>query len=111
MLNQIVLVGKLVKDVELEEKENGRKLANITIAIPRCFKNLQGEYETDFIDVLLQDNVAKNTADYCRKGDIIGVRGSLQSSTNEKEDGTKEFKIEVVADRVTFLTSKKSNED
>ena len=48
MLNQVVLVGRLVKDPELVETENNKKISRITIAIPRSFKNMNGEYETDF---------------------------------------------------------------
>ena len=48
MLNQVVLVGRLVRDPELKELENGNKLSNITLAVPRSYKNVNGEYETDF---------------------------------------------------------------
>lgn len=48
MLNQTVLVGRLVKDPELNETENGNKVTNITLAVPRSYKNADGEYDTDF---------------------------------------------------------------
>lgn len=111
MLNQTILVGRLVGDVKVEEKENGKKYASITIAIPRSFKNAEGQYDTDFIDCRVFDSIATNTAEYCKKGDIIGVKGRLQSSTFEKEDGTKQYKMEVIAEKITFLSSRKSNEE
>ena len=111
MLNQTILVGRLVRDVEVEEKENGKKYASITIAIPRSFKNAEGQYDTDFIDCRVFDSIATNTSEYCKKGDIIGVKGRLQSSTFEKEDGTKQYKMEVIAEKITFLSSRKSNEE
>ena len=49
MLNQAVLVGRLVKDPELHETESGNKVTSITLAVPRNFKNVNGEYDTDFI--------------------------------------------------------------
>lgn len=110
MLNQTILVGRLVRDVEVEEKENGKKFANITIAIPRSFKNAEGEYEIDFIDCRVFDSIATNTSEYCKKGDIIGVKGRLQSSTYEKEDGSKVYKMEVIAEKITFLSSKSKDE-
>jgi len=58
------LVGRLVKDPELIETENNKKLSNITLAIPRSFKNMNGEYETDFINCILWDSVAKSTVEY-----------------------------------------------
>jgi len=111
MLNQIVMVGRLVRDVEVEEKENGKKFANITIAIPRSFKNAEGQYDTDFIDCVVFDSIATNTSEYCKKGDIIGVKGRLQSSTYEKEDGSKVYKMEVIAEKITFLSSRRNDEE
>ena len=111
MLNQIVLVGRLAKDVEVKELESGKKVANITLAVPRSFKNADGEYDTDFIDCILWDAVAQNTSEYCHKGDIVGVKGRLQTSEYEKEDGTKIKRQEVVAEKLTFLSSKKNDEE
>ena len=109
MLNQVVLVGRLVKDPELIETENEKKMSRITIAIPRSFKNMNGEYESDFINCILWDSVAKNTVEYCKKGDIVGIKGRIQNSVVEKDD-EKKYYVDVIAERVTFLSSKKSDE-
>jgi len=58
----------------------------------------------------LWGNIAENTAEYCRKGDIVGVKGRLQTNNYEKEDGSKVFKLDVVAEKVTFLSSKSKDE-
>ena len=105
MLNQAIMVGRLVADPEVKELGSGKKVSNITIAIPRSYKNAEGEYETDFIDVSLWDGVAQNTAEYCKKGDIIGVKGRLQTDSYEK-DGNKMKSLNVVAEKITFLSSK-----
>lgn len=110
MLNQIVLVGRLVKDPVLRETEQGKKRSFITLAIPRSFKNAEGSYDTDFIDCILWDGIAKNTAEYCKKGDVIGVKGRLQSRKYEMDNTTK-FVIEVIAEKVTFLTSHKEADE
>ena len=73
MLNQVILVGRLARNPEVQELENGKKVANITLAVPRSFKNHEGEYETDFIDCTLWNGVAENASLYCEQGDIIGV--------------------------------------
>lgn len=109
MLNQIILVGRLVKNPEIVESEDGKKWSNITLAIPRSFKNMNGEYETDFIDCTLWDAVAKSTVNYCKKGDVVGVRGRLQTDSYEK-DGNKIFKLNVIAERITFLSSKSKDD-
>ena len=111
MLNQIILVGRLVKTPELFLTENGKKGSIVTLAIGRGFKNQDGEYDTDFIDVNLWSVVAENTAEYCKTGDVVGVRGRIQSRIIENEDGTKYKKMEVVADKVTFLSSAKGSKE
>lgn len=59
MLNQTVIVGRLVNTPELRETESGRKVSNVIIAVPRSFKNVNGEYETDFISCVLWKGVAE----------------------------------------------------
>lgn len=98
MLNHIVLVGRLVSDPEINETENNRKSSIITLAVPRSYKNKDGVYETDFVPCILWNGIAENTVEYCRKGDTVGVKGRIQSS---------EGKIEIVAEKVTFLSTKK----
>lgn len=111
MLNQIVLVGRLTRDPEVKEGENGNKFSTLTLAIPRSFKNADGVYETDFVDCRTFNSIAENTCEYCKKGDIVGVKGRIQTDTIEKEDGTKEFKMNIIAEKVTFLSSSKKGED
>ena len=81
MLNQVVLVGRLTKDLETKELEEGKSVCNMTLAIPRSFKNADGEYETDFVECTLWNNIAENTAEYCKKGDIVGVKGRIQTGS------------------------------
>ena len=110
MLNQIILVGRLVKTPEVIESDSGKKMSYITLAIPRSFKNADGEYETDFIDCVLWEVVAQNTAEYCLQEDIVGVKGRIQSRMLEDEDGNNYKKMEVVAEKVTFLSTKKEED-
>ena len=105
MLNQIVIAGRLVADPEITVTENNKKRTHITVAVPRSYKNINGEYETDFIDCTLWRGIAETTAEYCKKGDLIGVRGRIQTKTIEKEDA-KKYLTEVIAEKVTFLSSK-----
>lgn len=104
MLNQVVLVGRLTKDPEVNKTDSNKHYSHITLAVPRSFKNMNGEYDTDFIDCVLWDSVAKSTSEYCHKGDIVGVKGRIQSEVVEK-DGTKKYYMNVIAERVTFLTN------
>lgn len=109
ILNQVILVGRLVKDPELRDTENSKKMSYITVAVPRSFKDANGEYQTDFINVVLFDAVAKNTAEYCKKGSIIGVKGRLQTNVVEKENEEKKYYTDIIAEKITFLSSKQDD--
>ena len=105
MVNQIVLVGRIARAPEVRVAETGKKYAYLTLAVPRNYKNINGEYETDFLDCMLWSQVAESTSEYCGTGDMIGVKGRLQTRIIESPEGTKKKKTEIIAERVTFLTS------
>ena len=111
MLNQIILVGRLTRDITVNKAENGVKVATISIAVPRSFKNVEGVYDTDFIDCVAFDTIALNTSEYCNKGDIVGVKGRIQSKVVELEEGKKENKLEIICEKITFLSSKPKEEE
>ena len=111
MVNQIVLVGRIARTPETKTSENGKKFATLTLAVPRNYKNSNGEYDTDFLDCTLWTSVAESTSEYCKTGDMIGVKGRVQSRIIESPDGQKRRKTEIVAERVTFLTSNSSRRD
>ena len=110
MLNQVVLVGRIVYDLELKKNDSGKKYLSLMLAIPRSFKNIEGTYDTDFIRCFVWDNVATNTSEYCKKGDIVGLKGRLQSRLVERNE-KKENIMEVIGEKVTFLTSSKEKEE
>lgn len=103
MLNQVILVGRLTSDIKVVKDDNGVKYAVITLAIPRSFKNAEGEYDTDFISTIAYDNIATNTAEYISKGDIVGVKGRTAKSSQDSE-------LQIIAEKVTFLSKSKSEE-
>lgn len=106
MLNQVVLVGRLVTDPELKQLDSGKKVTSVSLAVPRSFKNMDGIYDTDFIECILWEHIAQNTTEYCHKGDMIGVKGRIQSRTYINKENKKTTRLEVIAEKVTFLTSK-----
>ena len=111
MLNQVVLAGRLTKDPEGTTTENNLKRTYVTVAVPRSYKNMDGTYDTDFIRCVLWGGIAENTCEYCSKGDIVGIKGRLQTSSYEKEDGEKVYVVDVVAEKVSFLSSRKADEE
>ena len=110
MLNQVVLVGRLTRDCTVNKSEKGNKISTISLAIPRSFKNSEGTYDTDFVDCVLFDLIAENTSEYCKKGDIVGIKGRIQTSNYQDEKGNTVYTTDVIAEKVTFLSSKKADE-
>ena len=106
MINTVTVVGRLTKDPEVVETENGYKRTFIVVAVSRSFKNTKGEYESDFIKCILWNAAAEHTCEYCKRGDVIGVRGRIETNSYEK-DGKTNYDMIVVADKISFLSSKK----
>ena len=107
MVNSVMLVGRLAQDIELKKLESGKEVINVALAVPRSFKNPDGVYEADFFDCVLWEGLAKNASEYCKKGDTVGIRGRLQTSSFETDDGVKRKVVEVIVEKLTFLSSKK----
>ncbi|MCZ2258684.1 single-stranded DNA-binding protein [Sporosarcina sp. G11-34] len=111
-MNQVALVGRITKDPILRNISRGRVQTSIIIAVNRNFKNLKGEVEADFILCSVWGKLAENTAKHCGKGSLIGVSGRIQSRTYEREDHSRVYVTEVVADNIRFLSTKRrENED
>lgn len=105
MMNQLIVVGRLVNEANTEVTESGKEVCTFTLAVQRCFKNIDGEYETDFIDFTVFGPIAQTIKEYCKKGDIIGVKGRIQTYKKEDKKIT-----QLIAEKVTFLSSKKTEE-
>ncbi|RAK19838.1 single-strand binding protein [Anoxybacillus vitaminiphilus] len=106
MINQVILVGRLTKDPELRYTADGKAVVNVTLAVSRNFRNADGIIDTDFVNCTLWRRVAENTANYCRKGSIIGVTGRIQTRNYENQDGKRVYVTEVVAESVRFMGGK-----
>lgn len=106
MLNQTIIVGRLVSDPEIKETENGNRVSYITLAVPRSYKNSDGIYETDFMPCKVGYPMCDTVKEYCKKGDLIGIRGRIQTRQEENKNI-----IEIVAEKVTFLSNRKETEE
>lgn len=97
MLNQVVLVGRIAR-IEADSSNQDYDRTNISLAITKSYKNSDGVYETIFVPIVLYNGVAKNTLQYVKKGDVIGIKGTIDYRSNQ---------ISINVERVTFLSSKK----
>ncbi len=103
MLNKIVLIGRLVRDPNLNYTGAGIAVTNFTIAVDRSFTNQSGERETDFIDIVTWRKLAEICANHLGKGRLVAVEGRLQIRSYEDTEGIRRKVAEVVADQVQFL--------
>ena len=110
MLNQVILVGRLVDTPEVIDTGSGKKVSNIVLAVGRPYKNGDGVYETDFIKCELWNGIATNTSNYCKKGDIVGIKGRLETNSFTDKENNKKFVTKIVAEKVTFLSANKNIE-
>jgi len=106
MNNTMFAVGRLTEDPKIEKTPNGRVVSNITIAVPRTYKNENGEYDTDFLDCVFWGEIANNATKYCKKGDLVGIRGRLENNTFEV-DGQNHKVSKIIADKISFLSTRK----
>ena len=106
MINNIVLVGRTTKDMELKQSSGGSAYVQFILAVNRTFKDGNGEQQADCITCIAWNKTAGTLARYVSKGALIGVEGRLQVRSYEK-DGCRQWVSEVVINRFTFLESKK----
>lgn len=110
MINNVVLVGRLTKDVDLRYTSNGTAVGSFSIAVERPFKNQQGEKETDFINCVIWRKSAENFANFTRKGSLVGLQGRIQTRNYENQQGQRVYVTEIVVDTFSFLESKSVTE-
>ena len=90
MLNQTVVVGRIM---EINPETN-----EVLVKVPRSFKNEQGTYDEDIIPTVLSPNIMSNVKEYCKAGDLVGIKGRLESI---------DMRLTVMGEKVTFLSSSK----
>jgi single-strand DNA-binding protein len=105
MINRCIIVGRMVRDPELRRTGNGNAIVNFTLALDNYSG---GEKSTDFIPVAAFNKMATNIAQYCSKGSLVGVDGKIHSKTYQNKDGKNVTYINVVADNVRFMDTRKS---
>jgi single-strand DNA-binding protein len=108
-MNYICLVGRLVAKPKMEITESGKECTRITLAVKRSYKNEEGYYDTDFIDIEIYHNSAIATCEYCEKGNLVGVRGRLETKVVEDKEEYKKL-VYVAADKISFLAASRKGE-
>ncbi|MGV3010043.1 single-stranded DNA-binding protein [Streptococcus thoraltensis] len=110
MINNVTLVGRLTKDVELRYTPSNVAVGTFTLAVNRAFKNDNGEREADFINCVIWRKGAENLANYAKKGSQIGITGRIQTRNYENQQGQRVYVTEVIAENFALLDSRNSNQ-
>jgi len=109
MINSVVLVGRLTKDVELRKTQSNLSVAGFTVAVDNRTKDADGNKTASFINCTAWRQSADYLANYAHKGSLVGIEGKLQQRSYERKDGTKASVLEVIVDSITLLESKGQN--
>ena len=108
MINRVVLVGRLTKDVEIRKTQSGLSVASFTVACDRRGSRQDGNntQSADFINCVAWRQTADFLGTYAKKGALVGVDGRIQTRTYDDAQGTRHYVTEVVCDSANLLESK-----
>ena len=111
-MNNVVLIGRLTKDVELKYIQGtGTPVANFAIAVDREFAGKDGKKEVDFIDIQVWGKSAENCSNYIGKGSLVGIQGSIRIDLYQNKEGENRKITRVNANRVQFLDTKRTEQE
>lgn len=108
-MNSVNLIGRLTENPEMRQTQSGTAVVNFTIAVPRDYKDQNGEYPTDFIQIQAWRHTAEFVCKYFVKGARVGVTGQIQTSKYKDKDGNNRTSVYVVASEVDFADAKKDS--
>lgn len=106
MINNVCLVGRLTRPVDLRYTQNGTAFGSFSLAIDRNYKKESGEKETDYINCVIWRKPAVNLSNFTKKGSLLGVEGRLQTRNYENHEGKKVYITEVLVENFSLLESK-----
>ena len=106
MINNVVLMGRLVATPELRSTGTGVSVSSFTLAVDRSYAKQGEQRQADFIDCVAWRSTAEFITKYFQKGSMIAVTGSIQTRNYEDKNGNKRKAVEVIVDNVSFCGSK-----
>lgn len=110
-MNKIILIGNLTKNVELLYSQTTNKpIAKTSIAVQRKLKNTDGEYESDFFNLVAFGSTAEFMNNYFSKGMKVAIEGRVQNRTWEDENGNRKYATDIIAEQVEFAQKAEKHE-
>lgn len=109
-MNSVDLIGRLSNSPQLRVTTSGQQICRFSLAVTRRFKNSAGDYEADFINCVAFGKTAGLINEHIQKGDMLGIEGRIQTGSYTAQDGSKRYTTDVVVENITFINSKRKNE-
>ena len=107
MLNHVVIMGRMVRDPELRQLDNGTSVTSFSVAVERNYVDkTTNERQADFLNVVAWRQTADFVCKYFHQGDMIALEGSLQSRKYTDKDGNNRIAIEIFASNISFCGGK-----
>lgn len=102
-MNKAIIIGRLTADPETNKTNSGIDVCRFAVAVNRPYKDASGETQTDYLNIVVWREAAKNCAKYLTKGRQVAVVGSIQTRSYEDNNGAKRYVTEIVAENVEFI--------
>lgn len=109
MINRVILVGRVTKDIEVRKTQTGLSVASFTVAVNRRQSRDSQERQADFINCVAWRSTADFLGAYCKKGALVGVEGKIQTRNYDGSDGKRVYVTEVLCDSVQLLESRNAS--
>ena len=110
MINNVVLVGRLTKDIDLKYTGSGTAVGTFNLAVNRNFTDQNGEKKSDFVNCVIWRKSAENMANFTRKGSLVGITGRIQTRNYDNQQGQRVYITEVIVENFTLLEPKQVTE-
>ena len=107
MLNNVVLIGRIVNDLEIKKTGSGKSVLKFRVAVNRKFN----KDEADFINCIAWDKTADFMSNYLNKGSLVSIEGRIETGNYKDKDGKTIYTTDVVVDRLQALESRKQREE
>lgn len=111
MINNVTLVGRLTRDPELRYTTSNVAVATFNMAVNRNFKGANGEREADFINCMIWRKPAELLSEWCKKGNLVGITGRIQTRSYDNQQGQRVYVTEVVAESFQLLEKRDKTAD
>jgi single-strand DNA-binding protein len=109
-MNKVIITGRLAQDIELKRSTGGKSVLTNSVAVKRDYRNAQGEYDSDFINIVAWGSSAEYLSKYAHKGDRVEVVGRWEVRKWQTQQGENRYSHECIVENVTAFNSQPKQE-